>query len=153
MTLQKTGFIVEFEFAMSDTVTENYIISTNPEAGDSIPAGATVYLTVSAGPEVASVQMPNLKGLSRAVAIARIEAANLSLGTVTFVESDMAVGTVFWQKPDAYTTVNEHTKVYLQISSGPKETEPPETSPPPTDAPAVTEAPDATPEPVAPVNN
>ena len=60
---------------------------------------------------------------------------------------------IFWQKPDAYTTVNEHTKVYLQISSGPKETEPPETSPLPTDAPAVTEAPDATPEPVAPVNN
>ena len=76
MTLQKTGFVVEFEFVKSDSVTENYVISTNPEAGDSIPAGATVYMTVSAGPDVATVQMPNLKGLSRAVAIARIEQAN-----------------------------------------------------------------------------
>ena len=156
MTLQKTGFVVELEFVKSDSVTENYVISTNPEAGDSIPAGATVYMTVSAGPDVATVQMPNLKGLSRAVAIARIEQANLTIGTVTFVESDMAVGTVFWQKPDAYTIVNEHTKVYLQVSSGPKETEPPETPAPPEttpEPPIVTETPTALPEPVAPVNN
>ena len=156
MTLQKTGFVVEFEFVKSDSVTENYVISTNPEAGDSIPAGATVYMTVSAGPDVATVQMPNLKGLSRAVAIARIEQANLSIGTVTFVESDMAVGTVFWQKPDAYTMVNEHTKVYLQVSSGPKETEPPETPAPPEatpETPVVTETPATLPEPAAPVNN
>lgn len=156
MTLQKTGFVVDYEFVKSDSVTENYVISTNPESGDSIPAGATVYMTVSAGPDVATVQMPNLKGLSRAVAIARIEQANLSIGTVTFVESDMAVGTVFWQKPDAYTMVNEHTKVYLQVSSGPKETEPPETPAPPEatpETPVITETPATLPEPVAPVNN
>ena len=156
MTLQKTGFVVEFEFTMSDSVTENYVISTNPEAGDSIPAGATVYMTVSAGPDAATVQMPNLEGLSRAVAIARIEAANLSLGTATFVDSEMAVGTVVWQTPAAYTTVNEHTKVYLQISSGPKVTEPPETSAPPEETPTppgATETSEALPEPVAPVNN
>ena len=156
MTLQKTGFVVEYEFVKSETVTENYVISTNPEAGDSIPAGATVYMTVSAGPNVATVQMPNLKGLSRAVAIARIEAANLSLGTVTFVDSEMQVGTVIWQSVEAYTTVDEHTKVYLQVSSGPKATEPPETTAPPEDTPTpptVTEETGTLPEPVAPVNN
>ena len=155
MTLQKTGFVVEYEFAMSDTVTEYYVISTNPEAGDSIPAGATVYMTVSAGPNVATVQMPNLKGLTRAVAISRIEAANLSLGTVTYVDSDMQIGTVIWQSVEPYTTVNEHTKVYLQVSSGPKPTEPPETTEPPsTPTPAAATQPqDGVPEPVAPVNN
>jgi serine/threonine-protein kinase len=156
MTLQKTGFVVEYEYVMSESVTENYVISTNPEAGDSIPAGATVYMTVSAGPDAATVQMPNLEGLSRAVAIARIESANLSLGTVTFVDSEMAVGTVVWQTPSAYTTVNEHTKVYLQVSSGPKQTEPPETAEPPEETPTpptVTETPGTVPEPVAPVNN
>ena len=158
MTLQKTGFVVEYDYATSDTVTENYVISTNPEAGDSIPAGATVYMTVSTGPNIVTVQMPNLVGLSRAVAISRIESANLSLGTVTFVDSDMQVGTVIWQSVQANTTVNEHTKVYLQVSSGPKETEPPET----TAIPEVTEEPptvadptagDGLPEPVAPVAN
>ncbi len=156
MTLQKTGFLVEFDFTKSDTVTENYVISTNPEAGDSIPAGATVYMTVSAGPNVATVQMPNLKGLSRAVAIARIESANLSLGTVTLVDSEMQAGTVIWQSVEAYTTVDEHTKIYLQVSSGPKATPTPEPSEPPEGTPTpptVTNAPGTVPEPVAPVNN
>ncbi len=156
MTLQKTGFLVEIEFVKSDTVTENYVISTNPEMGDSIPAGATVYMTVSAGPNIATVQMPNLKGLSRAVAIARIEEANLSLGTVTFVDSEMQAGTVIWQSVEAYTTVEEHTKVYLQVSNGPRATPTPEPSEKP-DAtptpPTVTNSPGDVPEPVAPVNN
>ena len=156
MTLQKTGFLVEIEFVKSDSVTENYVISTNPEVGDSIPAGATVYMTVSAGPNIATVQMPNLKGLSRAVAIARIEEANLSLGTVTFVESEMQAGTVIWQSVEAYTTVDEHTKVYLQVSNGPKATPTPEPSETPKATPTpptVTETPGNLPEPVAPVNN
>lgn len=130
VTLQKAGFVVEYDFDTSDSISENYVITTNPEPGDTIPAGATVYMTVSSGPNVVTVQMPNLIGLSRSVAVSKIEGSNLSLGTITLVESEMQVGTVIWQSVQAYTTVNEHTKVYLQVSSGPKETEPPETTPP-----------------------
>ena len=118
-------------------MTENYVISTNPEAGDSIPVGATVYMSVSLGPNVVTLQMPNLIGLSRSSAISKIESSNLSVGTVTLVESEMQVGTVIWQSVQAYTTVNEHTKVYLQVSSGPKETpKPQETEAPVENAPA-----------------
>ena len=152
VTLQKKGFTVEIDYATSDSITENYVISTNPEAGDSLPAGATVYITVSTGPNIVMVQMPNLVGLSKAVAISRIESANLALGTVTYVESDMMVGTVIWQSVQANSTVNEHTKVYLQVSSGPKETEPPET-PTPTPEPEAPATAETTPEPVAPVAN
>ena len=145
MALQKMGFVVELDYATSDTVTADYVISTNPEAGDSLPAGATVYITVSSGPNIVMVEMPNLKGLSRAVAISRIEGANLTLGTVT------------WQSVEPNTLVNEHTKVYLQVSNGPKPTEPPETPEPvQTEAPAPeTGTPDGgdLPEPVAPVMN
>ena len=90
--------------------------------------------------------MPQLVGLSRWTAVDKIEGANLALGSVTLVESEMAAGTVIWQSVDAYTMVDEHTRVYLQVSSGPKETEPPEETPEPeeSDAPA-----DST-EPVAP---
>ena len=152
MTLQKSGFVVELEYATSDSVTQDYVISTNPEAGDSLPAGATVYITVSSGPNVVMVQMPNLKGLSKAVAISRLESANLTLGTVTFVDSNMAAGTVIWQSVEPNTMVNEHTKVYLQVSSGPKATEPPETTAPPT-AEDGKPGNDDLPEPVAPVMN
>ena len=155
MTLQKTGFVVELEYATSDTITQDYVISTNPEAGDSLPAGATVYITVSSGPNVVLVQMPNLKGLSKAVAISRIESANLTLGTVTYVDSNMMAGTVIWQSVEPNTMVNEHTKVYLQVSNGPKVTPPPETTAPPqTPAPETgTQDGSDLPEPVAPVMN
>ena len=136
--LQKAGFVVDYDFETSDTVTENYVISTNPEPGDSIPAGATVYMNVSSGPNIVTVQMPNLVGLTKAVAISRLEAANLSYGPFTYVESEMQEGTVIWQSVEAYKMVNEHTKVYLQVSSGPKETEPPKTSPSPSPSPSPT---------------
>ena len=126
------------EIAASDTVTQDFVISTNPAAGDKLPAGSTIYMTVSTGPTVVTVQMPNLIGLTRYTAIARIESANLAVGTVTYVESDWAEGTVIWQSVPAYTAVDEHTKVYLQVSSGPKETEPPAT-PTPTEPPATPE--------------
>ena len=145
--LAKAGFEVDFDFVTSDTVTENYVISTNPEPGDSIPAGATVYMNVSSGPNIVTVQMPNLIGLTRAVAIARLESANLSVGTISPVDSEMQAGTVVWQSVQAYTTVNEHTKVYLQVSSGPKETEPPQDSPSPSPSPIPTPTPTPTPSP------
>lgn len=145
--LQKAGFVVgELEYEASKEITKEYVISSNPAAGEKLPAGATVYLTISTGPTVAKVQMPQLVGLSRWTAVDKIEGANLALGSVTLVESEMAAGTVIWQSVDAYTMVDEHTRVYLQVSSGPKETEPPEETPKPeeSDAPA-----DST-EPVAP---
>ena len=145
--LQKAGFVVgELEYEASKEITKEYVISSNPAAGEKLPAGATVYLTISTGPTVAKVQMPQLVGLSRWTAVDKIEGADLAFGSVTLVESEMAAGTVIWQSVDAYTMVDEHTRVYLQVSSGPKETEPPEETPEPeeSDAPA-----DST-EPVAP---
>lgn len=145
--LQKAGFAVDYDFVTSDSVTENYVISTNPEPGDSIPAGATVYMNVSSGPDIRTVQMPNLMGLTRAVAQSRLDAAKLSLGGVTAVASEEQAGTIIWQSVQAYTTVNEHTKVYIQVSTGPKETEPPQDSPSPSPSPTPTPRPTPTPTP------
>ncbi len=121
-TLLRSGFLVEYEFAVSDSVTADYVISISPEAGDRIPAGATIYMTVSSGPENKEVQVPNVVGLSRAAAISKVEEAGLSLGNITYVESEMPEGTVIWQCIMAYTTVEEHDKICLQVSSGPAET-------------------------------
>lgn len=145
--LQKAGFVVgELEYEASKEITKEYVISSNPAAGEKLPAGATVYLTISTGPTVAKVQMPQLVGLNRWTAVEKIESANLALGSITPVESEMAEGTVIWQSVDAFTMVDEHTRVYLQVSSGPKETEPPEE----TEEPAETETPADSTEPVAP---
>ena len=129
-TLARSGFRTEKEFVVSDDVTPDYVISMNPQAGEKVAPGSTIYITVSIGPNIVTVQMPNLVGLPQYLAIQRIENANLSYGGTTFVESDANAGTVVWQNIVAGTTVNEHSPVYIQVSSGPRETEPPETEPP-----------------------
>ena len=129
-TLARSGFRTEKEFVVSDDVTPDYVISMNPQAGEKVAPGSTIYITVSIGPNIVTVQMPNLVGLPQYLAIQRIESANLSYGGTTFVESDANAGTVVWQNIVAGTTVNEHSPVYIQVSSGPRETEPPETEPP-----------------------
>jgi serine/threonine-protein kinase len=81
--------------------------------------GATVYVTVSSGTNIVSVPMPNLIGLTREAARTRIENSNLALGNVTYVESDKPAGYVVWQSVEPNTSVEEHSKIYLQISMGP----------------------------------
>ncbi len=125
IALQKEGFFVDPEFVSSNEVTENYVISTNPEKGDELPAGSTVYMLVSSGPETVMVPVPNLVGLSESAAISKIESAGLTYGRTSAVEDDMPAGTVVWQSIDAYTEVEEHAKIFIQVSTGPK----PEPSP------------------------
>ena len=146
--LQRSGFHVDLIFVVDDSVTVDYVVATNPEPGDKIPVGATVYMTVSLGPDVVTLQMPNLYGMDEASARRSVENANLSLGPTTYLESDEDAGTVIWQSVPAYTTVNEHTKVYLQVSTGPAET--PTPTPEPTRTPAPTATPAVTPRPTTP---
>jgi len=78
--------------------------------------------------------MPNLVGLTRHGAVSKIESSKLVVGSISYVDDDRPAGTVIWQSIPAYTTVNEHDKVYLQVSNGPKE-EPVEEIPEETTAP------------------
>ena len=117
--IQNAGFVAEIENATSDSVARNNVISTSPAAGESLSSGSTVYLLVSSGTEILYVEVPNLIGSTEDAARAKLESANLSFGGSERVYSDLAVGTVVGQSLDAFSQVEEHTKVYLQISSGP----------------------------------
>ena len=117
--IQNAGFVAEIENATSDSVARNNVISTSPATGESLSSGSTVYLLVSSGTEILYVEVPNLIGSTEDAARAKLESANLSFGGSERVSSDLAVGTVVGQSLDAFSQVEEHTKVYLQISSGP----------------------------------
>ena len=117
--IQNAGFVAEIENATSDSVARNNVISSSPAAGESLSSGSTVYLLVSSGAEILYVEVPNLIGSTEDAARAKLESANLSFGGSERVSSDLAVGTVVGQSLDAFSQVEEHTKVYLQISSGP----------------------------------
>lgn len=128
--LQNAGFIVEIaDTQASDSVTEDYVISTDPAPGEELAAGSTVFLTVSAGPSIKVVTMPNLVGSTEKDAISRIESSNLSYGDTTYIHSDYDEGTVIRQSIEAYSDVEEHTRIFIWVSLGPETTPTPEPTP------------------------
>lgn len=129
ITLRDLGFDVEIEYENSSSITVDYIIRTNPSAGETLSSGSTVYITVSEGPETLYVTMPNLIGLTQEAAISRLENLGLTVGTVTPVESDYTPGTIIWQSETAYAQIEEKTIIYMQVSKQAPEEE----SPPPID--------------------
>ena len=119
LALDNAGFEVEVENSTSDMVSKDFVISTSPAVGEKISAGSTVYLVVSSGPEISDVTMPNLIGLSEEAAINKLQNAGLSFGSSEHVSSEYDAGTVIGQNISAFTEVEEHTKVYLRVSTGP----------------------------------
>ncbi len=116
--LQKMGFSVEIESATSDTVAHNCVISSSPAAGEMVISGSPIYLSVSSGPQVVYVEMPNLIGLSEEAAIQKLESNNLSYAGTVWVESPLDRGTVVGQDVQIGDRIEEHSKVTLQVSLG-----------------------------------
>lgn len=117
--LEKSGLKCSVELAPSSSIAEGYIISTEPAAGETVDKGSSIKVIVSAGPEAEMTSVPQLKGLSRDAAIAKIEANGLSVGEISTAESNLDAGTVIWQSQDAGTEVEKSTQVSIQVSSGP----------------------------------
>lgn len=121
LLLQNAGLVGEIENATSDTVARDYVISSSPVAGEELSYGSTVYITVSSGPEILFVDVPNLVGISEDVAKAKLESARLSYGGSERIASEFEAGTVIGQIPEAFTQIEEHSKITLQVSSGPED--------------------------------
>ena len=117
--LRQSGFYVEIENSISDSFTKDYVISTNPVAGEELGTGSTVYLVVSSGPQISNVTMPNLIGLSESAAVTQLENSDLSFGGSTYAQSDLPAGTVVGQSVDAFTEIEEHSKIILLVSTWP----------------------------------
>ena len=131
--LDKLGFTVEKIYVFSDTVEIDHVYDISPTPGEKLPAGATVYVTISQGPEVETVIMPYLVGKTKSEAEALIEANKLTLVSCSSVYNDkVPEGMVVSQNVEAGTEITAHSKIYLQISLGPEVTPTPEPSPTPT---------------------
>ena len=119
--LRQAGFSVEVENVLSDSVTEDYVISVSPSAGEQVSTGTIIYLEVSCGSELDYVSMPNLIGLSEEAAISQIESFGLSYGGSDRAYSDIDAGTVIDQSVAAFSTIEEHSKIILTLSNGPED--------------------------------
>jgi len=119
--LQAKGFSVSQETDASEEVEKNSVIRQDPEAGIDAPAGSTVTITISTGPDTSEqVQVPSLLGQTQDAAVSSLTNAGLQVGNISQVESSEAVGTVVQQSIGAGKMVDPKTAVDLQVSSGPK---------------------------------
>ena len=117
--VQDAGFTYTLEQTPSDSITKGYVINTDPVAGAAADEGSEIKIIISTGPETVMTKVPQLKGLSKDAAIAKIESSNLSIGSISTDESDLVAGTVIDQNIAAGTEIEEHTKISITVSSGP----------------------------------
>ncbi len=119
--IQDAGFSYSLEQATSESVEKGYVISTEPSAGAAADEGTEVKIIISSGPETVMTNVPQLVGLSKDAAIAKIGSSNLGVGSIETAESELEAGTVIAQNIASGTQVEENTKISITISSGPSE--------------------------------
>ncbi len=119
--LTSMGMNVIITRQQSGTITENYVITSDPAPGESVVSGSTVTLYVSAGPEVTYTTVPNLVGMTKSAALLALQREGLicTEDQITYASSNKPAGEVLWQNYEANSQIISGTQVYLTISSGP----------------------------------
>jgi serine/threonine-protein kinase len=99
----------------NDTTEEGKVFDQDPESGERIERGNIVTIHVSQGKR--KVDVPNVKGLGVAEAVARLKDAGLEANPVEVFSSEPE-GTVIAQDPGAGKSVVEGTSVRINVSQG-----------------------------------
>ncbi|WP_200880965.1 Stk1 family PASTA domain-containing Ser/Thr kinase [Microbacterium profundi] len=104
-------------YEASASITENNVIRTDPEGGQSVEAGQRVTIYVSSGTE--TVKAPTLIGLSQAAAKDALAKEGLELGTVIQRnDPNSAADTVLESSVEAGAEIAPKTVVDLIVASG-----------------------------------
>ena len=101
-----------------DTVLENYVIRTFPEAGDMAKPTDTIVIYVSSGKKLQNViSMPDLVGKSKGEAAVELQEFEVEYEVVDDAEDE---GVVIWQSIDKHTIIAPEfcDKIVLYVSNG-----------------------------------
>jgi beta-lactam-binding protein with PASTA domain/predicted Ser/Thr protein kinase len=118
-TLSDLGFAVSEEAATSDTITENHVVETRPDAGQELEKGQSVTLVVSSGKE--RVAVPKVTDLTEDEARSTLEALGFTIAATDTETDDQDPGTVLTQAPVAGTKLAKGGKVTLTVAKAPAE--------------------------------
>ncbi len=98
----------------SATVEEGRVIRTEPAAGEVVARTTTITLVVSSGPE--SLEVPDVRGMTRSQAIAALDDEGLLADTTQVETNDTdLVGKVIDQSPTAGTAAKKGDTVTLNV--------------------------------------
>lgn len=104
--------------AISEEYEAGQVISTDPDAGESVKEGYTITLVLSRGTDENSVKTPTFIGKKLREAETILESYDLKKGEITYESSDLPEGYVVRQDPEPGTEIEVGTKVNLVVSQG-----------------------------------
>jgi beta-lactam-binding protein with PASTA domain len=103
-------------YSFNDSIPTGIVMQQNPAAGAKIVATTKVNLTVSQGPVVGRVPVPDLRNMTLPNAISKLNELKLTVGNVTFQSSpDATANTVIEQYPNPGDLVDENSSVDLFV--------------------------------------
>lgn len=114
--LQDAGFLFELSTTYSSTVPSGSIVSQAPAAGQRVPPGTTIGLTISIG--VHTVTVPSVVGQLRTTAETALTGSGLGVATASNYDSTTPAGQVIGQQPTVGTGVVPGAIVGLTVSLG-----------------------------------
>lgn len=117
-TLEEKNLRVRVQEEFSTDVESGKVFKQDPEAGSKVKEERTVTIYVSKGGE--SLEMPDLKGLSKADAVAKLEKMGLKVGSIYEKNSDDEPGTVIATDPRAGSRISKGHSVDITVSKGQK---------------------------------
>ena len=110
--LENLGFRVQVTEEAGTGYAAGTVVRTNPAAGSSVTRDTVIEVIVASGPaaETVSVIVPDVIGYSEDNATAILNDSNLT-PWITYEQADGYEGVVFYQNPDAGTTVDAWSQV------------------------------------------
>ena len=123
------GFQPLFSPEPSNEYPEGVIIRTDPASGTPLEEGQSIKIYVSSGPDIVKAEMLYVVGKDKDHAVELLNAKGFkSVRTIT-VPNDAPAGQVVSQSEKAGEQIDVTTEIFLEISEGPMETEPPTEAP------------------------
>src|SRR5690606_26756926 len=93
------------------------VISSDPSAGESVPEGTKVNLTVSTG----AVEVPDVVGQDEGQAKATLTSAGFQVKVIPQETEDADPGEVIAQSPEGGETAKKGTRVAITVAREPEE--------------------------------
>ena len=119
-----TIFDVLIRNESSSVYEEGEVIRTDPVDGTELTHGQTIKLWISTGPDIEEKKMPNVVGMEIERAKELLEQLGFENVKITETDSDKPEGQVITQSVQKNTLLDVTSEIHLQVSRGPKETEP-----------------------------
>ena len=140
------GLTITVSGTEESSLPPDQIISQDPPAGTSVPAGTEITVVTARG--AVAVPVPDLRGMTELEATAAITAAQLTLGTRTEAfDPSVPIGSIVTQDPRPGVIVAPQAPVDIVVSKGPEPTPSPTPTPAPTPPPTAAPTPPPTPTP------